>query len=159
MVRSEELLIGVQGVFEKCTANRCPESAAKKQGLAEGRDDADQGQNMRRWNPGEQADGEPTQAQAHSPHRILGRQCPSGGLLLWQGIRLFAGCLQWVGNGAAEANFVRAESGQGEFRSDYAYDAGRLGRGSHPKAWRWRPGYRARSGEPGSGVCRRVQPR
>src|SRR6202163_3510131 len=33
MVRSEELLIEVRGVFEKCTANGCPESAAEKQGI------------------------------------------------------------------------------------------------------------------------------
>src|SRR5580704_2163840 len=36
MVRSEELLIRVQGVFEKCTANRCPESAAKDRDLLKG---------------------------------------------------------------------------------------------------------------------------
>src|ERR1700730_10699934 len=36
MVRSEELLIGVRGVFEKCTANGCPEWAAKNRDLLKG---------------------------------------------------------------------------------------------------------------------------
>src|SRR5260370_24462071 len=36
MVRSAELLIGVQGVFEKCTANGCPESDAKNRDLLKG---------------------------------------------------------------------------------------------------------------------------
>src|SRR6202165_2811504 len=36
MVRSEELLIEVRGVFEKCTANGCPEWAAKNRDLRKG---------------------------------------------------------------------------------------------------------------------------
>src|SRR5258708_12226082 len=36
MWRGEELLIGVQGVFEKCTSNGCPESAAKYRDLLKG---------------------------------------------------------------------------------------------------------------------------
>src|SRR3981189_392811 len=36
MVRGEEVLIGVQGVSQKCTANACPESGADKQGILTG---------------------------------------------------------------------------------------------------------------------------
>jgi len=30
MVRGEEVLIGVEGVLQKCTANACPESVSDK---------------------------------------------------------------------------------------------------------------------------------
>src|ERR1039458_1019099 len=86
--------------------NRRGLRAASREVWVEARD------GVRGWNPGEQADGEPTQAETHSPRRILGWQRPAGSYFYRKGL------------GFSQVAYSGQETGQRQ-RASYALSQGK----------------------------------